>query len=43
MIEGLAFNNTCKAADLSKNGIGVVGVAQVCEILPTCQLQVRVC
>jgi hypothetical protein len=39
VIEALAFNTSCMVADLSNNGIGHVGIAQLCEVLPTCALQ----
>lgn len=42
VVEALAFNTTCLAANLSNNGIGRVGVAQLCEVLPTCRLETLV-
>lgn len=39
VIEALAFNTVCLAADLSNNGIGRLGMAQLSEVLPTCALQ----
>jgi hypothetical protein len=39
VVEGLAFNHTCLALDLSKNGIAAAGMAQLAEVLPGCKLQ----
>jgi hypothetical protein len=42
VVEALAFNTTCVAANLANNGIGRVGIAQLCEVLPTCRLETLV-
>ncbi len=42
LVEALAFNNTCLALDLSNNGIGRLGTAALCQVLPTCGLQTLV-
>jgi NLR family CARD domain-containing protein 3 len=39
VVESLAFNSACLAADLSNNGIGRLGATQLAEVLPTCALQ----
>jgi hypothetical protein len=39
VVEGLAFNQTCLALDLSKNGIGSTGAAQLAQVLPGCRVQ----
>eukprot|EP00798_Chlamydomonas_sp_ICE-L_P019001 gene19001-25585_t len=36
VVEGLAFNLTCQAVDLSKNGIGKMGVGALCQVLQGC-------
>jgi hypothetical protein len=35
VIEALAFNPGCTAVDLSKNGIGTMGVSALAQVLPT--------
>jgi hypothetical protein len=32
VMEGLAFNNTCLALDLSQNGVGKLGIAALCQV-----------
>jgi hypothetical protein len=39
VVEALAFNSSCRAVNLSNNGIKTVGTAQLCEVLPTCAVQ----
>jgi Ran GTPase-activating protein (RanGAP) involved in mRNA processing and transport len=39
VVEALAFNTVCLAADFSNNGMGKLGIAQLSEVLPTCALQ----
>jgi hypothetical protein len=39
VVEALAFNTVCLAADFSNNGMGKLGIAQLSEVLPTCVLQ----
>jgi Ran GTPase-activating protein (RanGAP) involved in mRNA processing and transport len=39
VVDALAFNTVCLAADFSNNGIGTTGAAQLSEVLPTCALQ----
>lgn len=39
VVEALAFNTVCLAADFSNNGVGQLGMAQLSEVLPTCALQ----
>ena len=43
MVEGLAFNLACQAADLSKNGIGKVGIAALCQVGGEHLVVMRVC
>uniref|UniRef100_A0A7S3R5U0 Uncharacterized protein n=1 Tax=Dunaliella tertiolecta TaxID=3047 RepID=A0A7S3R5U0_DUNTE len=42
VVEALAFNTSCLALDLSKNGIGKTGFVALCEVLPTSSLQTLV-
>ena len=42
VIEALAFNQACLSLELSKNGIGRVGVAALSQVLNSCSLKTLV-
>lgn len=39
VVDALAFNTVCLAADFSNNGVAQLGMVQLSEVLPTCALQ----
>ena len=43
IVEGLAFNKTCKVAKLSSNGAGAAAAAQIATVLQVCCASRRAC